>query len=192
MTLVGLCGKMGVGKDYIANTIILPYMRNVLGKTAMTWCFADQLKVNAMTKYKLDYSNVYEDKTQHTRQLLQQEGTEYGRDLYGQDIWISYLDKWTQIMQHRGIEHFVITDVRFKNEIEYIKSRNGLVIKINAPTRNKRRLDSENGTQVMKSHKSECDLDTLDDKVYDLVVDNDTDGRLSIERIYNLLRNRLS
>lgn len=188
MTLVGLCGKMGVGKDYIANTIILPYMRNVLGKTAMTWCFADQLKVNAMTKYKLDYSNVYEDKTQHTRQLLQQEGTEYGRDLYGQDIWISYLDKWTQIMQHRGIEHFVITDVRFKNEIEYIKSRKGLVLKINAPNRNKQRLDSENGTQVMKTHKSECDLDSLDDKIYDLVVDNDTDGRLNIESIHDLLK----
>lgn len=186
MTLIGLCGKMGVGKDYIANNVILPYLRNVRKQTSITLCFADQLKVNAMSRYNLDYSSVYENKTHEVRKLLQKDGTEHGRDLHGKDIWISYLDKWMEIMKHRGIENFVITDVRFQNEMQYIKSRNGILIRIIAHERNKLRMQNEKITEAMMVHKSECDLDNVGDEYFDLTIDNDKE--IDIDKIISFIK----
>lgn len=171
MFLIGLCGKMGVGKDYIAKHIILPHIEQ-----SMVICFADQLKVNTMLRNNLTYKDVYVNKSAYTRQLLQLEGTENGRDKYGQDIWIRYLDNWVNVLGNRGIKNFIITDVRFKNEIDYIRSKNGVVIKIEAPLRNRNRLDKECANENVTTHRSECELDALPDSVFDYVINNDPDN----------------
>lgn len=188
--LIGISGKMGSGKDYVCQNLINPLM-NKYNKRCLQVSFADQIKVNVMTKYDVPFCDVYLDKTNETRTLLQQEGTERGRDIFGKDIWIKYLHNWISVYKSRGIHSFVCPDVRFKNELEYIKSQGGIVIRINAPKRNLQRLEQESGgdkniKHILQSHISECDLDNYND--FDLVIDNDNtnlnDYKQKLENIF--------
>jgi hypothetical protein len=111
---IGITGKMGVGKDYILSNKIKPLLDKLNVKNLQV-SFADQIKVNVMTISNISFEDVYKQKTQKTRKLLQQEGTENGRNLYGKDIWISYFDNWTKVHKSRGIDVILICDVRFKN-----------------------------------------------------------------------------
>jgi hypothetical protein len=59
------------------------------------------------------------------RYMLQLMGTEAGRDVFHSDIWIYSLEK-----RMLGKTDVVIPDVRFPNEIDFIKSRGGKVIRV--------------------------------------------------------------
>jgi phosphomevalonate kinase len=175
---IGITGKMGVGKDYILSNKIKPLLDKLNVKNLQV-SFADQIKVNVMTIANISFEDVYKQKTQKTRKLLQQEGTENGRNLYGKNIWISYFDNWTKVHKSRGIDVILIGDVRFKNEYDYIKKNDGIIIKVVAPERNKQRLNQESGGDLtiienIKTHQSECDLDEITD--FDLIIDNDLDS----------------
>lgn len=177
--IIGIAGKMGCGKDYICNNLIVPLLKKQ-GLSFLQVSFADQIKVNVMTKNDVSFEDVYVSKSVNTRRLLQIEGTENGRNVLGENVWINYLDNWITVYKSRGIEHFICTDVRFKNELEYIKKSGGIVIKIDAPERNYLRLyrESEGNRIIMemlRSHKSECDLDTLSENNFDVVVNNNFD-----------------
>jgi hypothetical protein len=174
--LIGICGKLGVGKDFITTNYIIPLLEKRGGKY-LQLAFADQIKVNVMSKKNIPYEDVYENKTTESRILLQNEGTEE-RNRIGQNIWTDYLDNWIKVFKSRSIEHFIISDVRFRNELDYIKKNNGILIKIIAPKRNLKRLMNEsNGNQEVidqiSSHRSECDLDNVDDSMFDIVIYND-------------------
>lgn len=192
--IIGIAGKMGCGKDYICNNIIIPVLKR-MGKTYLQVSFADQIKVNVMTKKNIKFDDVYVSKTNDTRRLLQLEGTENGRNVLGKDIWIKYFDNWISVYKSRGVDTFICTDVRFKNELDYIKSSGGIIIKINAPMRNLKRLTHESGgnadiLQSLQSHPSECDLDCISDKYYDLVIQNDPDNNIkNYEESINILLN---
>ena len=90
--IIGIAGKMGCGKDYVCNNIIVPLLKTN-GKNFLQVSFADQIKVNVMTKQNIKFHDVYVSKTNDTRRLLQMEGTENGRNVLGKDIWIKYFDK---------------------------------------------------------------------------------------------------
>jgi hypothetical protein len=180
MTIIGLCGKMGVGKDYIAAKYIIPIIEQKMKQRCLQLSFADQIKANVMTKNNISYEDVYVRKTDETRRLLQREGTENGRNIIGKDIWIKYFDNWCKIFTERGIDHFISCDVRFCNEIEYIKNMKGIIIKVEAPSRNQSRLMQESKGDLeiynrIKSHVSECNLDDLDDSVFDIIIKNEKD-----------------
>lgn len=193
MLLIGLCGKMGSGKDYIASKYIIPYLKN-LKKTCLQLSFADQIKVNVICKNNIQFNDVFVKKTNDTRMLLQSEGTENGRNLYGEDIWIKYYKSWVQLFESRDIDVIITSDVRFKNEYEYIKSRGGFIIKIHAPHRNEQRLQEEcKGNKSIydkiKNHSSECDLDDIEDNNYDFVIHNDLPIQNELlDKLYDKLR----
>jgi hypothetical protein len=131
---------------------------------------------------------VFVEKTKATRIMLQQEGTENGRNVLGKDIWLRYFDGWAQVFKSRGGDVVVASDVRFRNEAEYI-SKAGILIKVAAPARNEERLQREsNGDKLlydkMKSHSSECDLDAMDDNEYDIVLKNDPGDILDVSELY--------
>ena len=175
--IIGIAGKMGCGKDYICNNVIVPLLKTN-GKNFLQVSFADQIKVNVMTKQNIKFDDVYVSKTNDTRRLLQMEGTENGRNVLGKDIWIKYFANWISVYKSRGVDTFICTDVRFQNELDYIKHSGGIVIKIDAPTRNLNRLKQEskgNETilKTLRSHPSECNLDCIADDYYDLVIKND-------------------
>jgi phosphomevalonate kinase len=172
--IYGFSGKMGTGKNYICENMFLPIIKHETGKDVLQLAFADQIKVNVMTKYNLTKEDVCDKKSADVRHLLQKEGTEEGRDKLGTNIWVNYLDKWIDLHRSRGIEHFLITDVRFINEVEYIKSKGGRVIRIEAEERNRERLERENNGEHIRQHRSETELDTYTD--FDLVLNNDRDS----------------
>ena len=192
MLLIGICGKLGSGKDFIANNYIVPFIEKNLSKKCIQLSFADQLKVNTLVKNQdITFESVYLKKTRQSRELLQKEGTDNSKRLYGENIWINYFSNWLKVFETRGYTHCVCSDVRFKNEVDYIKSNGGIIIKVVGETRNETRLNQETSGDIdlynkIKSHRSECDLDELDDNVFDLVIKNDIDDKINENDIYNL------
>ena len=175
MVIIGFAGKMGSGKNHFAEKIIAPLLKSQ-GHQVVILAFADQLKVELMTKYGLSYTEVFENKTASTRDLLQKEGTSLGRDIRGADIWIKYLASWISIFTARGVNHILITDVRFTNEAEWIKSQNGILVKIDAPDRTQNYCIARNISAENRIHQSETQLDTYTD--FDVIIDN----RLNIQQ----------
>jgi phosphomevalonate kinase len=186
MLIIGLSGKMGSGKDFIASNYIIPFLKDHLKLMPLKMAFSDQLKVNVMTKHNISFTDVYMQKTDNTRQLLQIEGTENGRERYGKDVWIRHLDAWANVYKTRGIDAIVLSDVRFVNEVQYIKSNGGLVVRVNAPQRNEMRLQNDSGGDneiynKIKLHPSECELDAIGDSMYDFIVNNDDQTRTEMD-----------
>lgn len=58
------------------------------------------------------------------REALQLMGTEAGRDVFHNDLWVISL-----INRSKG-KDVVVTDVRFQNEIKYIQDNGGIVIRV--------------------------------------------------------------
>jgi phosphomevalonate kinase len=189
--LIGITGKMGSGKDFILTNYILPFLKSK-NLSSLQVSFADELKVNAMVKNGLSFEDVFINKTKESRKMLQLQGTEQGRDIYGEDIWIKYFDAWVKVHKSRGIQVFLNADTRFKNELYYIKENGGFLIKIVAPKRNEKRLllESKGDSVVLnsiKNHKSECDLDDLSDSLFNLVIYNDPECDINSDELINLL-----
>ena len=92
------------------------------------------------------------------RQMLQQTGVGLRQSL-GEDIWIRAANL-LELEQH--YEHVVVTDLRFKNEFDFIKKHDGYCVKICRETHS------------VDAHVSEHDLD---DANWDAVIENN--GTLS-------------
>lgn len=149
--LIGLNGFKGVGKDTVGQILIDNHDFKRLA-------FADSLKQAAATLLGINSPVVESMKNdpnvrvvllrsgelfprvihqQTFRKFLQLFGTEVGRDLFGKDFWVdqilpykelstAYADNW-----YHG--NRVITDARFPNELERIKSLGGFNIRIVRP-----------------------------------------------------------
>lgn len=184
--LIGISGKLGSGKDFINTNVIIPVLEK-LQKKYLHINFADQIKINVMIKNGINYTDVYEMKTEHSRQLLQKEGTDIGRT-FDKNIWVNYLDNWINVYNNRNISTFVISDCRFTNEFEYVKNSGGIMIKVIAPERNNKRLLQEsNGNKEIynkiSTHRSECDLDLLTNDKFDMIIYNDVKESLDINKL---------
>lgn len=180
--IISVSGKLGVGKNWYISNVIIPVLEQKSKKRYLEFAFADQIKINTMTKYNISYNDVYEQKTKETRLLLQKEGTEVGRDT-DINIWVNYMSNWMNVHNKRNIEFFIISDCRFMNEYNFIKENNNIMIKINAPMRNYKRLLQESNKDLnilekIRNHRSECDLDNLTNKQFDLVIDNNESTNL--------------
>jgi hypothetical protein len=186
--VIGVSGKLGSGKNFITTNVIIPVLEK-RKQRYLELALADQIKINVMTKNGIEYDDVYLRKTESSRQLLQTEGTEVGRN-FDKDIWINYLDNWIHVFFNRGIDTFVVSDCRFMNEFDYIKNSGGIMIKIVAPKRNHSRLLQEsNGNQEIydkiSTHRSECDLDSLNDNMFNLIIYNDPEDQYDIDDLQN-------
>ena len=182
MEIIGLMGHQGVGKNFIADLLL----KNLPTKNTIIIAFADHFKVDCICKHKCDYNKVFGEKDYETRRLLQKAGTEEGRDKFGENIWINVVETWIKLLNERGVERFIISDVRFVNEADWVKKINGILIKIDAPKRFKKRLEKETNNnkeliEKIKNHRSEIMIDRF--KEYDILVKNDFDDNLEIEKI---------
>jgi hypothetical protein len=65
-------------------------------------------------------------KTFTPRLALQLMGTEAGRQVFHENFWVLSLEK--RISSKSG--NFVVTDVRFKNEIEWVHQKGGVLIEV--------------------------------------------------------------
>jgi len=80
------------------------------------------------------------------RRLLQRLGTEAGREILGESVWISALQtRMASLLATDNVKDFVVTDVRFPNEADWIRDLNGQVWKVLRQGCNGDRHASERG-----------------------------------------------
>lgn len=173
MEIFGFSGQLGVGKNFVAERIFQPML---LERKTIFLAFANHFKIDAIVKANLDRTKVFGKKDDHTRRVLQVMGTDEGRNKYGEDIWINLAEEWRVYYESLGYERAIIFDVRFPNEVDYIKNIGGKVIRVESPQRHLATATKEaeaNGIDVntILNHASETSLDGYTD--FDLVVKND-------------------
>jgi hypothetical protein len=126
--IIGFTGLAGAGKSTAAQSV-MRYSVEDFTKMSFADALRDMLRGIGLTDHhfkagKNDSIPHLGDKT--PRQLMQTLGTEWGRGLVCQDIWIN-------VMAERMNEcccNIVIDDVRFDNEAQLIKSMGGRVIRL--------------------------------------------------------------
>lgn len=165
-------GKIGVGKNYILENIFMPMLQP---KQTVVLGFADHFKVDVVAKDKIPYAEAFHKKTTDSRKKMQFRGTEDGREVYGENIWVDAIDVWVQTHYERGVRRIIITDVRFLNELEYIKNMGGTIIRVNAPDRNSNKILEESNGDLevmnrMSTHRSEIELDNYTN--FDYIINN--------------------
>ena len=188
MKLIGLSGKLGCGKNYIAEKVIAPYFKDKYNILIIG--FGDQVK-NELYARDLDltYDLLYDHKTFVSRKKLQEYATENGRDKYNKDMWIRGLDMQIETFCKRSPKEclIIICDVRFVNEAEYIKNQNGILIRILSPCRTELRYWQESTNEIeykkISTHFSEIDLDNYD---FNYLIKNDK-NELNIDFLQNII-----
>jgi hypothetical protein len=85
------------------------------------------------------------------RQILRWWGTEYRRNMCGENYWTLRAHEGTEILHSRGLRRIVITDVRFNNEARMIRELGGELWRI-------RRREAD---QVRAAHASESELSAI-------------------------------
>jgi len=160
VSIIGLCGKVGQGKDYIADNFLKPNGYYPIA-------FADVFKHRSVGIGWM-FEDIFEDKPPAARDFLQKEGTERGRDIHGRQLWLRALESFIlKIYRKWGISGFVITDVRFKNEIRWVKSLGGLVGNIES--------DRPTLGEEAAQHVSEKEMEDVDPKTWDFTYINNMD-----------------
>ena len=131
--ILGLIGKAGAGKSSVANILAEEYGFRRLP-------FAGPLKSMALAvgltdeevhgSLKETPSNLLCGRT--PRQFMQWIGTEFGREMIGDDFWVN---SWRRQLGMFAVDNFhplkiVADDVRFQNEVDMIKSLGGVIIRV--------------------------------------------------------------
>lgn len=96
------------------------------------------------------------------RRLLQTLGTEGGRGVLGENVWVdaAFKDIDEGYLAQPQTERVVFADTRFRNEAQAIRDRGGILVRVERA-----------GTKAINGHSSETDLDDIE---FDYVVQNDS------------------
>ena len=165
-TVVGIAGGAGSGKDWLVSHVLQPLGFRGLG-------FADHFKVELIGKRLISFEDAFVTRPPHVRNILQMRGTEFGRRIYHDDIWVETVFADMQRLAFRwgpDFTRFVLTDCRFENEVRGVQRLGGKVYRINAPARY-----AANGlTESARAHISEALVrDGTYDHLFDGVIEND-------------------
>lgn len=156
-TVIGLSGKAHSGKDYLAQSII-----DTLDFLALS--IAHWFKCEGVEFEGIPFNETFgpEEKGEETRKFYQKRGTEKGREKHGKDVWINILEMYMHYFGERGFKKFVISDIRYPNEADWIHEFDGLVYRIQG------RGGAE--TEETQNHKSETAMSNYQE--FDGYVDN--------------------
>jgi len=135
--LIGICGFIGSGKGTVGDILRDNYrfVRDAFAnplKDAVAAIFGwDRQMLEGATKESREWREIpdpfWSEKFGYPftpRLALQLMGTEAGRDVFHKDIWVVSLLKRAQ-----G-KDVVITDVRFKNEVELVRKNGGIIVRV--------------------------------------------------------------
>uniref|UniRef100_A0A6G6ABQ5 Deoxynucleotide monophosphate kinase n=1 Tax=Borely moumouvirus TaxID=2712067 RepID=A0A6G6ABQ5_9VIRU len=185
MVLIGLMGNAGSGKTTFAEYIVKNH--GFIEKS-----FADPLKKACQKLFLFEDHQIYGTQEQKEtpdsrwfnctpRTALQFVGTELFRDNLdrimpglGKDIFIHHFKIWYERELQRNPDvRVVVSDVRFQNEADFIKSLGGTVIKISREPIKKNLFEKVSSDFVVNqrdTHASEKELQNI--KNYDIYVEN--------------------
>lgn len=129
LDVIGLTGNARAGKNHVGN-ILRDQFRY------LPWALAFPLKQRIYSihdEWPIENVIGQAGKSPELRALMQQEGTERGRDAIRQDIWIRATEAFLYLAETEWtglVEGVVICDVRFPDEAEYVKSLGGRVYRV--------------------------------------------------------------
>lgn len=126
--LIGLSGQKRSGKDTIAQML-----RKEL-QACKVLHFADALKSEVSMACNVDLEEIEENK-ELFRPMLQWWGTEFRRKYQENDLyWIEQVKNNIDIYKQVLVDYtFIVADVRFENEAEFIKENGGLLVRVIRP-----------------------------------------------------------
>lgn len=148
--IIGLCGPAGCGKDSVRTILELKHdfagmafaepIRGMLRELLTSNGCSDEYITNRELKETpipgLDVS---------ARHMMQTLGTEWARKCLGEDFWLKLAATYLADLRSQGYRQFVISDVRFANEAEWVRAQGGEIWMIERP-----------GLQPVRQHVSEC------------------------------------
>lgn len=121
------------------------------------------------------------------RKILQIFGTESGRDLIHPNIWVNalmneYKDEHDLSTWGHGEKYpnWIVTDMRFPNEMKVIESKGGITIRVNRPIY----LQDNKAGILEPVHESET---ALDNSNFDYVIENNGSIEELIEKVRKIL-----
>lgn len=159
--LLGLCGPAGAGKDTAAD-----YLVDAHGFAR--WAFAEPMRTMLealLSECGLDYAHCFEPGLKEQRipglqrsyrELAQTLGTEWGRQLQGEDFWLRCAGLCTGLQHEDPARNepvhdaIVFSDVRFPNEAAWLRARGGVLVRVERPD-----------LEPVRTHVSEQLLDQL-------------------------------
>ena len=153
MIIVGLTGYAGSGKDTVRAMLeregfvglafadpIRAMIRELLTSCGIDDAYLDdrELKETIIPELGVSY-----------RHMAQSLGTEWGRNLRG-DFWLRLAGAFMADQADAGETHFVVSDVRFANEADWIKRQGGKIWRIH-----------REGLASVRAHVSESGVDNI-------------------------------
>jgi hypothetical protein len=127
------------------------------------------------------------------RTLMQLLGTEAGREIIHPNIWVNALfADYEKVMRTNANEdhelfnmpNWIITDVRFPNEVLAVKNRGGIVIRVNRPLE---KLSNSKLPKLKQTSITQHDSETaLDNYYFQYFIENDGSIEDLIEKVKEL------
>ncbi len=123
MQILGISGKAMHGKDTCA--LIAQEIAVELGMQLGMWAMAHPLKAIVYGEANGDHTfdDIWHTKPPQVRRALQLRGTEEGRLKFGESLWTLQSEAYLKLFAtHFPIDGVVFTDIRFPNEVDFIRS----------------------------------------------------------------------
>lgn len=168
--IIGMAGRAGSGKDFIARNYFYP-------------CGYRKIAFAEVFKYKVvgmgaTFEEAFDTKPEIIRHMLQAEGSEIGRDVFGRQLWLRALEaRIYQFYKDWRITKFILTDVRFKNELRWIKSLGAAVVFVESD-----RVHQMDDKAMV--HQSEVEMATIPKDEWSYILTNNFDteqGKLDMQ-----------
>lgn len=134
--IIGLVGFIGSGKGTVGNILTEKgFIADSFAKPLKDACSSIFGWPRDMLEGDTDQSRAWREKKDEfwskqfgydfsPRLALQLMGTEAGRNVFHEDVWVISL-----LNRSKG-KNVVVTDVRFQNEIDHIQNNNGIVVRV--------------------------------------------------------------
>ena|SRR5690554_3958413 len=135
LPLIGLAGLAGSGKNTVADIISSEF-------DVVHYAFAQPLKQMlqqglGLNRHDTDGYRKEQIDTRYgksPRQMMQTLGTEWGRNMVHPDIWVKATEGYCQrLHEENPVLAIILTDVRFNNEAEWVRSQGGVIIHVKRP-----------------------------------------------------------
>ena len=137
-TLIGLCGRAGSGKDSVRS--ILEMHNHYAGLSfaePIRGMLRELLTTNGCSDEYITNRELKETPVPGLgvsyRQMAQTLGTEWARQHLHPDFWLRVADTYMADLRENGYRHFVVSDVRFANEAEWVRKQGGVLWLVDRP-----------------------------------------------------------
>ena len=188
--IIALSGYAGSGKDTAAAVLtengwtrvsfadklrefalavdpLVPVVNDVVATAEVAAGVAPSLRVERLSNLVARVGWTEAKKNPEVRGLLQRIGTDAGRKILGENVWVD------AAMADLPAGNIVITDARFPNEAEAVRAAGGRVVRVMRP-----------GVTAVNAHESETALDRWR---FDGMVVNDGPPERAQRRLHNLV-----